>query len=115
MGKWIVAGIVALVEASVLVGQTDDEETEPSEPSSDELRYDARRVCHDFIDDRLKSPASSDFEWTSDMNVTYSGGIYVVGGKVDAQNSFGAMIRSDYACTVGIREIRATREHHWTH
>jgi hypothetical protein len=95
-GMWIAVGIIALVGGcGALLSQAGSDE-----PSADDLRFDARRVCHDFIDKRLKSPASSDFEETSDMDVTSVGDTYTVRGKVDAQNGFGAMIRSDYTCTV---------------
>ena len=43
----------------------------------------------------LKSPASADFHG-ADRRVTYDGCIYTVRGTVDAQNSFGALMRSNY-------------------
>lgn len=59
---------------------------------------DAERVCQDFVKKRLKAPATAKF---SDVN--HSGGVdgeYTVTGAVDSQNSFGALIRSDFTCTV---------------
>lgn len=96
MGALLVVGLVAAVGGCVTLtsGGGDDE------PSAEDLTFDARRVCHGFIDDRLRSPGSSDFEETSEMDVTQSGATYVVRGKVDAQNGFGATVRSNYTCTV---------------
>lgn len=58
----------------------------------------ARYVCHEFVKDRLKSPGSADF---SGESVEESGTQqWAVVGVVDSQNSFGAMIRNTYSCTV---------------
>jgi len=58
-----------------------------------------------FIKDRLVSPGSADFggwlEQTTDECVTDLGsGRYRVKGWVDSQNSFGAMLRSNFVCIV---------------
>jgi len=56
----------------------------------------------EFVEDRLKAPGTSDFgRQSSEECVTHlGGGRYMVKGWVDAQNSFGAKLRSDFACTV---------------
>lgn len=52
-----------------------------------------------FVKDRLKSPSSAKFQPYSASNVRDLGnGVYEVTGYVDAQNSFGAMIRNRYYC-----------------
>ncbi|EZP71707.1 hypothetical protein BV96_02446 [Sphingomonas paucimobilis] len=43
----------------------------------------------------LKSPASADFA-AADRRVTHDGCVYTVRGTVDAQNGFGALLRSNY-------------------
>jgi len=54
-----------------------------------------------FVKDRLKSPSSADFCWrTNDSVVVLGENKYRVVGCVDAQNSFGAMLRSDYVCEI---------------
>lgn len=52
-----------------------------------------------FIKDQLKSPKSADFPTYGDNNVsiTNSGDYYKVTGYVDAENSFGAEIRSKFS------------------
>ena len=58
-------------------------------------------ICQEFIEKRLKAPASADFPWFSETYVTKLGGAkYRVDSYVDAQNSFGAQIRQDFSCTV---------------
>lgn len=51
-----------------------------------------------FVEDNLKSPRSAKFPWGSDeYKVMHTGdGVFEVRSWVDAQNSFGAMIRSTY-------------------
>lgn len=52
-----------------------------------------------FVEDKLKSPSSADFPVYGDSNVsiTNSGDYYKVTGYVDAENSFGAEIRSTFS------------------
>ena len=58
---------------------------------------------------QLKSPKSADFPWGFDeYNITYQGesddGLYMysVESYVDAENSFGAEIRSEYMCMIHV-------------
>lgn len=70
-----------------------------SDPSVEEKKNEAAVYCKMLVQDRLKSPKSADFPWviqaTAGPNDTYS-----VVSYVDAQNSFGAMIRTNYLCRV---------------
>lgn len=66
-------------------------------PSTEDLKLDAQRVCHGFVKDRLKSPSTAKF---SQDQTTGSGMAWEVQGAVDAQNSFGAALRSTYDCRV---------------
>lgn len=49
-----------------------------------------------FVERALKAPSTAEFPTTSHANITKEGNIYKVSCFVDAQNSFGAMIRSNY-------------------
>ena len=58
---------------------------------------------------QLKSPKSADFPWGfNEYNITYQGesedGLYMysVESYVDAENSFGAEIRSEYMCMIHV-------------
>ena len=60
-------------------------------------------MCQNFTDDQLKAPASAEYQPYPDMkesienlgNETYSMKYYV-----DAQNSYGAMIRNSFYCEI---------------
>lgn len=61
-----------------------------------EKKADAQRACQEtFIPDRLKAPSTAEF---TNVSVTTSLETYTVTGSVDAQNSFGAPIRSTFIC-----------------
>ncbi len=54
-----------------------------------------------YVRNSLKSPSSADFCSSSEASVAPVGlGQYRVRGWVDAQNSFGAKLRSDFSCVV---------------
>ncbi len=68
---------------------------------SDEKALDkagAGLVCEDFVDDRLKSPGSAEFSAQRIDVIDPEKGRYDVTGVVDAENSFGALLRSNYRC-----------------
>lgn len=48
----------------------------------------------------LKSPASAVFCSVEEMSITYENGVYVVQGYVDSQNSYGAIIRTPFKCSI---------------
>ncbi len=56
----------------------------------------ARSKCERAIKDRLKAPATAKFEMTQAGR--NDRGTYAVIGYVDAENSYGAMLRSVYGC-----------------
>lgn len=58
----------------------------------------ASDACHDYMEARLKAPATADFsdEWAAEVS---SGG-YKAYGTVDSENGFGAKVRLTYSCDV---------------
>lgn len=57
--------------------------------------------CEIYVQNRLKSPSSAKFASTSNSNIQDLGNsVYQVNSYVDAQNSFGAMLRTDYSCKI---------------
>ena len=62
----------------------------------------ARSLCHDQIEGKLKSPSTADFEGLTEFTASKSsdGNSWVLSGYVDAQNSFGATVRQNWSCTV---------------
>ena len=70
----------------------------PYEPT----KYDAVIMAEKFVLDVLRSPSTAGFPASStEYDITYKGNnSWTIVGYVDAQNGFGAMIRSCLACTV---------------
>ena len=59
----------------------------------------AEMGCKDQVEARLKAPSTAKF---SDVSVKGIGGEFTVTGSVDSENSFGAMIRSEFSCDVEV-------------
>jgi len=56
-------------------------------------------TCREFISDRLKAPSTAKFErYNSSKVVKYDYDEWKVTMYVDAENSFGAMMRNDFYC-----------------
>ena len=66
----------------------------------DFMAYDA---CTAAVKDQLKAPGSADFQGNTDVDYRTTGGdnIMVI-GWVDAQNSFGAKLRSNFTCSMDV-------------
>lgn len=92
--RWAIGICLALVAAAVFIATRNVHAT----PTPEELKADAARACEKtFIPDRLKAPSTAQY---TNVRTTESGGAYTVMGYVDAQNSFGAQIRSSFTCIV---------------
>lgn len=105
--KEMIKGITFLM-AICLVGacwatpakKTDDSNTEKAARPMTELNAEAYSASEDFVKQKLKAPATADFPG-SDGRVTYLGdSTFSIVSYVDAQNSFGANIRSNYTAKV---------------
>lgn len=57
----------------------------------------AEFVCEEWIREKLKAPSTAEFSGVTSTGSAASG--YEVSGSVDAQNSFGATIRSTWVCS----------------
>lgn len=76
---------------------SDNDGGKPKEPDT----IDAVYMCKQFVTDQLKSPSTADFQNMYDAKVEeVSSNVYQVVSYVDAQNSFGAMLRTTYFCKV---------------
>lgn len=62
---------------------------------------DAYRACERAVEASLRAPATADFSGVSGSEISdQGGGLWDVVGYVDAENGFGANIRTDFTCTV---------------
>lgn len=70
-------------------------------PKPEHSKAAAWTMMEEFVKARLKSPASAKFPWYSeDLVKDLGNGRYVISAYVDSQNSFGAMLRTNFVCTV---------------
>jgi hypothetical protein len=83
---WIVAAIAALAIAAGGI-------TWALWPS---LADRAAERCHDLVTDRLRAPSTA--VWASTQIEDRGNGRFFVWGEIDAQNGFGAQVRSRYSC-----------------
>lgn len=67
-------------------------------------KVDASVLCRNRMESRLKAPSTAQFPWTADHTGYLEFGddnvMITVHSYVDAQNGFGAMIRTNYICNV---------------
>lgn len=56
-----------------------------------------------LVKEQLKSPKSAEFPRYSENFITQNGDTVVVSAYVDAQNSFGAQIRTNYIATIQLK------------
>ncbi|MFZ2493215.1 MAG: hypothetical protein WA208_17180 [Thermoanaerobaculia bacterium] len=76
-------------------------------PEQLSVRADVYRVCRDFTAAKLKAPATAVFPNLKDLERLRDYGFkkddgraYELLGYVDSENSFGAMLRTDFSCAV---------------
>lgn len=85
-------------------GGRSSDEPDVAEPDVEELHFGAFDVCKQFVTDRLKAPSTAKFRnyFEDDGEVNVSGGPseFTVISSVDSENGFGAMLRSEFVCTV---------------
>lgn len=71
----------------------------PSPDDGDALS--AYVVCQQFVEEQLRAPGTADYPQTySEATTDLGGGRYRVNSFVDAENAFGALIRTRFVCTV---------------
>lgn len=67
--------------------------------------------CHQFVEDRLRAPSTADFPSSPEHRVTELGDQrWRVAAYVDAENGFGAQIRTEWTCEISYEESSET----WT-
>ncbi len=88
-------------------------EERPAATPRPHSRAGAEIHCKGAIRDRLKAPSTADFPWWATETVEYEPGAYRVWSYVDAQNSYGAQIRTQYLCTIRYRGGNEGAERSW--
>jgi hypothetical protein len=114
---------VARIEAEKVRPLTPEETTTLTEKvkrreeahwGSEDGRKEAFGMSKQFVTKRFKAPATADFPYysNSEVKVQHRGkGVFLVKGYVDAQNAFGANLRTYYLCASRL----ATRKVVWVY
>lgn len=68
--------------------------------NSDIDESDVWSEAKDIVRNRLKAPSTAEFCSKSSATITKSGKTWTIRGYVDAENSFGAMIRNDFTVVI---------------
>ncbi|WP_302155060.1 hypothetical protein [Phascolarctobacterium faecium] len=76
---------------------------------SNNERVDYEVVARNAVKNNLKAPSTADFKFGP--LITRNKNIVLVRGKVDAQNSFGAMIRSNYKVKIQLPDKKVLEVH----
>lgn len=85
-------GIVVVI--AVIIGVASS--LAPKKPYDANNEFEVKAQCEDAVKNRLKAPSTAKFD-----NENASGsGTWTVSGTVDSENSFGAMLRANFQCTV---------------
>jgi hypothetical protein len=65
-------------------------------------KIEAYTMAEQFVQKRLKAPSTAKFPYSSEATIDYDSGTkeWTVNSYVDAQNSFGAMMRTNYTVKV---------------
>lgn len=88
----IAAGVIVVIVVAISVTSAINANNGPSE---DDKQAAAQVACEDLVRKNLKAPSTASF---SNETTEGSSGKYTINGDVDAQNSFGAMIRNHFVC-----------------
>jgi len=57
--------------------------------------------CQGYVKNAVKSPSTASFPWFSEKAVRYLGdNVFEVQSYLDAQNEYGATVRTDFMCKV---------------
>lgn len=67
-----------------------------SDPEPPPLSEQAQNICYDEVLNQLKAPSTA--ELVSIASSPTEGDTWTVTGSVDAENSFGAMLRNEFSC-----------------
>ena len=95
-------GIILILFVLIMVIAIRNKPTPEQQAANDAQRdgFTAAFVCQGAVRDRLKAPAGADFQSPRQSAiVALAAGRYQISSYVDAQNSFGAKLRTAYTCT----------------
>lgn len=107
IGLWVLSAIVGIVSPNKK-GTSTTTESQGSHATMAGIQ------CQNYVKDRLHSPSTADFPFLGDQVTTTGNDSYVVRSYVDAQNGFGATVRSDYVCQIRFNGGEDADQRNWT-
>ncbi|MBE6912864.1 MAG: hypothetical protein E7473_10100 [Ruminococcaceae bacterium] len=90
-GSIFLAILVPIIVAVCLLAPSEERDTKS---------YDVLVIAEKEVKSKLKSPSTAEFSAYNETKITNDGDVWVVEGWVDAQNSFGATLRSEYTVRI---------------
>lgn len=110
--KHLLTILTCSVFAFLAFGSDDDDKVEKLEINKMDTK--AFTISQGFVEERLKAPGSADFPYL-DYTAEYKGdSTYVVKSYVDAQNSFGAKLRTRYMVKLRYNGGQWADRRNWT-
>lgn len=99
--KWGIGALaVAAVVTAIAIYNSPGNQTErDAERHAENAPIYAQIACENAVESQLKAPSTAKF---GNLNTNGSGGYYTVDGHVDAENSFGAQLRTTFVCDVAV-------------
>lgn len=98
LGTNILSIVVVIIVFSLLFAFCSRENRDSKTKDSPSLAY---VYCKNFVENELRAPSTADFPTYNDAFVdTIGNGRYDVFAYVDAENGFGALVRTDFSCKV---------------
>jgi len=93
--------LIVIIVVFLLIGSLFSGVSRCNSGQSSVDKFDAYAAAQEFVKKSLKAPSTASFPTTNEATVTDLGnGQWRVQAWVDAQNSFGAMLRSNFECTI---------------
>ncbi len=92
------------------IGKCSDSSKSDADRADDTLAY---LTCEKAVESRLKSPSTADFAGYGNSQIRQSGKTFVIDSYVDAQNSFGAMVRTKWSCSASYKGGDPYNDNSW--
>lgn len=87
-----VAGLAGLLLLGALVPRSEEDKAH-------DLQIEACTAGEGFVKEKLRAPATAEFPSCGEISAEQNGDAWTISGYVDAQNGFGANIRSSWVVT----------------
>lgn len=91
--------VIFVVKSCFFSSNDKKSEIDAAKEKQEDLNRYAYIISESYVKRYLKAPSSAEFDsWTASPGVTNINNDYIVVYHFDAQNAFGAMLRSNYRC-----------------